>query len=207
VVMMFGVASWVFMPSNGIDQAPSTPLVASADNQKDQQVASISTVSEQPMDENGGQPDIASMQADKSANALSGLDQLIVKNIANVEIPTASIPETSNKPVQKVGVSKPGSNGGQIYGTENKNARLILKANSNVWVRIEDARGNVVMTRTLMAGDSYRVPARKGLVVIARDGGLLSYTVDGANKGNLGRKGEILVGRPLDIAKLASSNG
>ena len=78
----------------------------------------------------------------------------------------------------------------------------MLRAKAPVWVRIEDAQGNVVMTQMLMAGDSYRVPSREGLVVIARDGGLLSYEIDGKERGLLGTAGEILVGRPLDIATL-----
>jgi hypothetical protein len=58
----------------------------------------------------------------------------------------------------------------------------------------------------LMKGETYSVPDRDGLVVIARDGGLLSYIIDGEEKGILGTPGEILVGRPLDI-KLLDGNG
>jgi cytoskeleton protein RodZ len=53
-----------------------------------------------------------------------------------------------------------------------------------------------------MKGDSYRVPNRDGLVLIARDGGLLTFFVDGKEKGVLGSPGEILVGRSLDIKSL-----
>ena len=66
-------------------------------------------------------------------------------------------------------------------------------------MRIEDGNGNVVMTQMLMKGDTYRVPNREGLVVIARDGGLLTYIIDGKEKGLLGTPGEILVGRSLDL--------
>jgi len=205
VVVLFGVASYSFMPGSD----PSTS--AGTD-----QVASINTISEQPLPDavatNPGQTAKLSIDADKAANGLSGLDKLIAKNVIDAEIQTASIPASTKSPttrvsVETVGESQANSSGGQVYGTENKKARLILQANANVWVRIEDARGNVVMTRTLMTGDSYRVPIRKGLVVIARDGGLLSYTLDGAKKGNLGTKGEILVGRPLDLTKLAKGKG
>jgi cytoskeleton protein RodZ len=88
---------------------------------------------------------------------------------------------------------------GRLFGAENENARLVLKAKAPVWVRIEDASGNVVMTQMLMKGDTYRVPDRDGLMLIARDGGLLSYEIDGKEKGVLGPPGEILVGRPLDL--------
>lgn len=81
-------------------------------------------------------------------------------------------------------------------------SRLVLKARAPVWVRIEDAQGDVVMTRMLMKGETYAVPDRQGLVVIARDGGLLSYVIDGKEKGILGPPGEILVGRPLDLKAL-----
>jgi cytoskeleton protein RodZ len=84
-------------------------------------------------------------------------------------------------------------------------SRLKLKARGPVWVRIEDASGNVVMTQMLMAGDTYDVPNREGLVVIARDGGLLAYIIDGKEKGILGPPGEILVGRSLDIKSLEKS--
>ena len=61
--------------------------------------------------------------------------------------------------------------------------------------------------KTLHKGDTYRVPNRDGLIVIARDGGLISYSVDGIDKGPLGDHGEILVGRPLDLTSLASRQG
>jgi cytoskeleton protein RodZ len=95
---------------------------------------------------------------------------------------------------------------GREFGTDNGESRLTLKAKAPVWVRIEDDRGNVVMTQMLMKGDTYRVPNREGLVVISRDGGLLSYLIDGKEKGILGTPGEILVGRSLDL-KSFDGNG
>jgi cytoskeleton protein RodZ len=78
----------------------------------------------------------------------------------------------------------------------------VLHAKAKVWIRIEDTQGRVVLTQTLMAGDSYRVPNRDGLTVIARDGGLISYSIDGVDRGQLGNPGEILVGRSLDLGRL-----
>ena len=60
------------------------------------------------------------------------------------------------------------------------------------------------MTQMLNKGDTYNVPNREGLVVIARDGGLLAYLIDGKEKGILGTPGEILVGRPLDLKTLGA---
>ncbi len=91
---------------------------------------------------------------------------------------------------------------GHVFGDTSSPARLVLKAKAPVWVRVEDGQGNVVMTQMLMAGDTYRVPDREGLVVIARDGGLLAYVIDGVEKGVLGPPGEILVGKSLDLKTL-----
>lgn len=203
-VLLFGLASWVFMPAETLKTGPNGQIVAAHDTAEREKVASVSTRTQQPMPENVGK--IAS-EADKSANSLSGLDKLIAKNAIGDPINTASLPRANSGPVSKVEAPATTDKGGRIFGAKNKNARLVLKANSNVWVRIEDARGNVVMTRTLMKGDRYRVPNRKGLVVIARDGGLLSFAIDGKDRGNLGPSGEILVGLPLDVSALAGRKG
>jgi cytoskeleton protein RodZ len=93
---------------------------------------------------------------------------------------------------------------GGVYGSEDPNARVVIKATDNVWVRIEDSRGQVLMTQGLKKGDIYRVPDQQGLTIIAKDGGLLTYVIDGKDKGPLGKPGEILANESLDPAKLAS---
>ncbi len=93
---------------------------------------------------------------------------------------------------------------GEVFGSTDPNARLVIQAMSDVWVRIEDARGEVVITQGLKKGDVYRVPDQKGLTIIAKDGGLLSYFIDGQNKGLLGKPGEFLANEALDPAKLAA---
>ena len=62
--------------------------------------------------------------------------------------------------------------------------------------------GKECTIKMLMPGDNYRVPEQEGLVVIARDGGLLAYEIDGKDYGILGTPGEILVGRSLDLKSL-----
>jgi cytoskeleton protein RodZ len=131
--------------------------------------------------------------ADKAADGLPGLGDFISSKISAVD-------EAALEPNRS---SDPATGPGRVYGNQNADARLVLKANAPVWVRIEDTQGNVVLTQTLLTGDSYRVPDRRDLVIIARDGGLLSVEIDGIAKGSLGTPGEILVGRPLDIDSLA----
>ena len=135
--------------------------------------------------------------ADMAADGLPGLGDFISSKISAVD-EAALEPERSP---ERSGDRATGP--GRIYGNQNSDARLVLKASAPVWVRIEDTQGNVVLTQTLLTGDSYRVPDRSDLVIIARDGGLLSVEIDGVAKGSLGTPGEILVGRPLDIDTLA----
>ena len=96
----------------------------------------------------------------------------------------------------------PSPSDGRIYGSENKDARIVLKATAPVWLRIEDAQGVAVMTQMLNAGDIYRVPNRDGLIALSRDGGRLAFMIDGKEKGVLGPPGKILVSEKLDVASL-----
>jgi cytoskeleton protein RodZ len=204
-VVLFGAASWMFSPRGDLagskapevaavetqapapapDTAPQAPANA---QHRDGTVASITTVTEAPM------PDAAAKDippetetADQPAESLDGLAALIEQEVTDAGKAEA----------------RPTNEGGRVYGAENRDSRLVLKAKAPVWIRIEDGKGNVVITQTLMTGDSYRVPNREGLVIIARDGGLLGVEIDGASKGTLGQPGEILVGRALDISKLS----
>jgi cytoskeleton protein RodZ len=146
-------------------------------------------------------PPVSAMREPTSLSELDSLTALIEQNVPEVK-PAADGPDATasiapgSKPAEAAPAAKPAE----------ETSRLTLKAKGPVWVRIEDQAGNVVMTQMLMAGDTYQVPNREGLVVIARDGGLLAYLIDGKEKGILGPPGEILVGRPLDL-KTLESNG
>ncbi len=155
-------------------------------------VASITSVEESRLKDTA--------DADRAADGLPGLGDFISSKISAVD-EAALQPERSSDPA-----TGPNTGAGRVYGNRNADARLVLKANAPVWVRIEDTQGNVVLTQTLLTGDSYRVPDRQDLVIIARDGGLLSVEIDGVAKGSLGTPGEILVGRPLDIESLAAKS-
>ena len=93
---------------------------------------------------------------------------------------------------------------GRVYGSENKDAHVVLKATAPVWLRIEDAQGVAVITQMLNTGDTYLVPNRDGLIALSRDGGRIAYSIDGQEKGLLGPPGKILVSEKLDLAALAN---
>jgi cytoskeleton protein RodZ len=209
---LFGTAIWILPQLSGPgpveqvavedDGVQETQAVAEVDQTADEDlfetaadtpVASITTLQETALGDTADS--VARAEADRSADGLPGLGDFISSKISAVD-EAAFEPERSTDPA--IG-------GGRVYGSQNADARLVLKANAPVWVRIEDTQGNVILTQTLLTGDSYRVPDRSDLVIIARDGGLLTVEIDGVTKGSLGTPGEILVGRPLDIESLASN--
>ena len=54
------------------------------------------------------------------------------------------------------------------FGTENEEkANIILQANQESWVKIEDDRGNTVFSRVLVPGDVYYVPSEDEFVDIS----------------------------------------
>jgi cytoskeleton protein RodZ len=204
-IILFGIASWMFSPSLDLSGSKEPERVAASepaetpevqapapDERREGTVASITSVTETPLpDAPAREVPAPTETVQDSPESLDGLAALIEQEVAS------EARAAEGQAIQSQ------TEGGKVYGAENQDVRLVLKAKAPVWIRIEDGKGNVVLTQTLMAGDSYRVPNQEGLVIIARDGGLLGVEIDGSPKGTLGQPGEILVGRTLDIAKLA----
>ena len=91
---------------------------------------------------------------------------------------------------------------GRTFGSPDAAVRLVLKANRNIWLLIEDGKGNRVATQLLNKGDVFRVPNKPGLVATVQDGGAITYIIDGVEKGVLGQPGAVLAAESLDLKKL-----
>jgi cytoskeleton protein RodZ len=207
VALMFGVVGTMLSPQEeqqiaaGIDPLPTATLNTEDDG------GSLVRVRESPMSE-----DITEAQppADASpmpeANQLEGglddlapfISQQLDGSTSETEIPAKA---KTNETLQQ---SSPQAHN---LGRTNASARVVLKATGPVWFRVEDSRGNVIISQTLRKGDSYAVPDRDDLVIIARDGGMISYEIDGIDRGLLGTPGEIVVGRPLSVSRLMDGRG
>ncbi|WP_119274133.1 helix-turn-helix domain-containing protein [Taklimakanibacter deserti] len=209
-ILLFAAASWVMQPVPGIQPGEETaqnepldqagdPMPTATTGQSDTDVA----VSEEPMPEEGAQAKVedetpsAGKEPTGEEDGLSGIGAFIEDGFqqGSETQPQKAAPTPQSK---KPAADKPAA----ATPPADPGSRLVLRAKAPVWVRIEDAQGNVVMTQMLRGGDTYSVPDRQGLVVIARDGGLLSYIIDGKERGILGTPGQILVGQPLDIPTL-----
>ncbi|MFO1089353.1 MAG: helix-turn-helix domain-containing protein [Hyphomicrobiales bacterium] len=224
-VLVFGLASWLLTPSSdrtvaanttgSIVAASPTPAPAAPPTQQAavetsgqvSSVASISKVEQKPMDET--QSISSADQAMAQVDSLTALIERETKGQITADTKSqAKLPEPATvaavAPAPAAAAAPaPAPGTGKVYGSENADARVVLTAVEPVWIRLED-NGTVVLSQTLQAGDSIRVPNRPGMMVIARDGGLVNVTVDGVSKGSLGRKGEIVVGRAVDAKSLTS---
>lgn len=94
----------------------------------------------------------------------------------------------------------------QVYGRENTDSRIILRAIQDSWVQIRNSQDDLLLTRVLRAGDSYRVPDQPGLTLLTGNAGGLEIEVDGSLLGPVGPVGSVRRNVALDPARLASGS-
>jgi cytoskeleton protein RodZ len=204
-IFLFAGASWMMIPSAEM-VAPEPQVAIAADPMPTASTgpeAAEVKITEEPMTDDilaSAEDSVPAPSDTQTGEELGGLGAFIAEQVPDEQtaLPVPA-PKAAAQDVPMVDDVIQTAEG-RVFGAKNEAARLVLKAKAPVWVRIEDAQGNVVMTQMLMTGDTYQVPDREGLVVIARDGGLLSYVIDGKEKGILGTPGEILVGRSLNLS-------
>jgi len=219
-VVLFGGISYAVLPDGGSDgsrvtaQAPAGNSGEAVSNNGDSRTKIAASVSktERPLEDTPQTAEsidpavdpigaLLAAEADQAANSLDGLDKLIANN-GNIEALADNMTTATTKPIKPVDKPLNRDGKGRIFGADNVDARLVLRATERVWVRIEDGKGKTILVDTLNSGDRFKVPNQQGLVVIARDGGLLAFEIDGKPAGTLGSPGEVLVNRALDINKL-----
>jgi cytoskeletal protein RodZ len=90
----------------------------------------------------------------------------------------------------------------QVYGRGNVDARIILRATQDSWVQVRDSKEDLLFTRVLRSGDSYRVPNQAGLTLLTGNAGGLDVEVDGTYLGALGPVGSVRRNVILEPGKL-----
>ncbi|MEO3427218.1 RodZ domain-containing protein [Pelagibius sp. CAU 1746] len=85
----------------------------------------------------------------------------------------------------------------QVYGEENADARIVLRATQDAWVQVRDRQGTLLLTRVLRVGDTYRVPNQDDLTLLTGNAGGLEITVDGRALAPLGPVGAVRRNIPL----------
>ena len=95
---------------------------------------------------------------------------------------------------------------GQVYGAENTDSRVTIRARKNdAWIRVEDAQGHVLIERVLQAGDVYHAPDVPGTILVARDASAFEILVDDKSLGLAGPPTLVLTGKPLEPTALLAA--
>lgn len=95
------------------------------------------------------------------------------------------------------------SGAGQVYGAFNQSPRVILRARGDVRLTVRGAEGQMLLNRSLKAGDSYQVPNMPGVTMATNDGGAVEVDLDGIALGRAGTPQEILGKVSLDPQSLS----
>ena len=90
----------------------------------------------------------------------------------------------------------------KVYGRSNADARVVVTALDDSWVQVQGPDNELLLTRILHAGDSYRVPNRPGLVMVTGNAGGLQIRVDDATAPALGPLGVVMRNIALDPDRL-----
>ncbi|MEI8395142.1 MAG: helix-turn-helix domain-containing protein [Rhodospirillaceae bacterium] len=95
---------------------------------------------------------------------------------------------------------------GRVYGSQNHDSKLTIKAVQDTWVQVRDASGEALFTRVLHPGDTFRVPDRQGIRLRTGNAGGLTVANEGGEAKPLGQVGEVLRDVPVEPGVRSTSN-
>ena len=117
-------------------------------------------------------------------------------NSAPINILPNRQPTVATAPPPPPPAAEPGQTRRSGLGT--LNSRILIRATEMSWVQITDDLGNLVMTRVLEQGETYRVPNTDGLTLASGNAGGLEVVVDGVVQPPLGLRGTVVRNVALD---------
>lgn len=94
------------------------------------------------------------------------------------------------------------SDAGAATAQDAGDARIILKAKADSWIQVHTPSDELIYSRILRPGDSYRVPNRPDLKLTTGNAGALDIQVDGQSVASLGAAGQVRRGILLDPDRL-----
>ena len=87
---------------------------------------------------------------------------------------------------------------GQVYGEQNKNARVVLRVRQTTRILVQGPDRMVYINRTLKPGDSYRVPNFVGVTLTTSNAGAVQLELDGQAMGLVGKNDQTTEALSLD---------
>jgi cytoskeleton protein RodZ len=96
---------------------------------------------------------------------------------------------------------------GRIHEEANRDARVVLRALSDSWIRVSSVGGDYLRDRTLERGDLFLVPNRPDMELWTGNAGGLEVIVDGEVLAPLGGSGAVVRAVPLEPSSLRATFG
>jgi len=118
-------------------------------------------------------------------------------SMSSLPASTQTKPPTTDNAVSTIGAS-----GGTVYGEQNRNPRVVLKARTDTRITVRGEDGTLYLNRDLKAGDTYMVPNLPGLSLATSNAGAIEVALDGQVLGPVGQSQEILGRVSLDPQSL-----
>ena len=106
--------------------------------------------------------------------------------LSPAETPAATNGQKSDSEKPPVVAEESAKRDPKIYGSENADGRIVIRAIADSWIEVLDAEGNPLFSRVLRDGDSYRVPVLQGARFVTGNAGGLEILVDGEPAPSLG---------------------
>lgn len=162
-----------------VEVAPESSVVAPASVE----AATVEPERDQPVEAGAGAEEPGAAETPEATN--------------NVE--TATAPAALAQPVApEVSEADDVVHAPQTFGPGGADARIVIAAVEDSWIEISDNDGNLLLSRTMRTGDSYRVPNRDGLFFVTGNAGGLRITVDGTPAPPIGDTGIVRKNVRLD---------
>lgn len=96
---------------------------------------------------------------------------------------------------------------GQVYGSLNVGARVVLRVHQATCVLVQGPDGKVYINRTLQPGDTYQVPNVVGLTLTTTNANLVEVDLDGASMGFAGKQSGMAEAISLDPQAIVDRSG
>jgi cytoskeleton protein RodZ len=87
---------------------------------------------------------------------------------------------------------------GTVYGEQNTNARVVLRAHQATRILVQGQGGIVFINRALNPGDTYRVPNKVGVTLTTTNAGAVEVELDGQSMGYVGPAAALAEALSLD---------
>ena len=115
---------------------------------------------------------------------------------------TAPVAAQPAAPGQAAVPAVPAASTGTVYGQQNRNPRVVLRARGDSRVTVKAEDGTLYLNRDLKAGDVYQVPNTPGLNVAVSDAGAVEVDLDGIALGRAGQQSQVIGRMSLDPQSL-----